>query len=220
MAIYTPRGLKIRLSVAEAFALMKRLYPSVKPFKILKTVEGIEYIPAFLSTIAALIAFAFEMAFPMIIILVTLAYISGVYMNTSGFYLVPGIISLSTYFSYIPGIWVVEIGIIIFGFIVIGWKASVAFVVGRLIGWITQLVIEHSEMHRVYNTTGLIITASERFFFNAYRNHAVWRGKSTDITCSEEELSKENWWPIFKEFAREWPEIAYRYSIDEAHFED
>ncbi len=41
MAIFTPTGLKTRLSVDYAFGLMARLFPKITPFKFLKTIEGV-----------------------------------------------------------------------------------------------------------------------------------------------------------------------------------
>lgn len=49
MTIITPRGLKVRIPVPYAFALMARLYPEVSPFRVLKTTEGIESIPGMLA---------------------------------------------------------------------------------------------------------------------------------------------------------------------------
>lgn len=61
MAIYTPRGLKIRLSVDHAFTLMARLFPDVDAFKILKTTEGLESIPATLAFITGLASFSLHL---------------------------------------------------------------------------------------------------------------------------------------------------------------
>lgn len=57
MAIYTPRGLKIRLPIDYSFALMTRLYPRITPFKFLKVTEALELLPAAWASIAAVLAF-------------------------------------------------------------------------------------------------------------------------------------------------------------------
>lgn len=60
MAIYTPRGLKIRLSIQYCFTLLARLYPEVDPYTVLKTTEGLEFIPSFLAVLASLICFLYK----------------------------------------------------------------------------------------------------------------------------------------------------------------
>lgn len=49
MAIYTPRGMEIRLPVGYALALMTRLHPEVDPFDVLTTAEGIDQINSLLA---------------------------------------------------------------------------------------------------------------------------------------------------------------------------
>ncbi len=68
MAIFTPRGLKIRLPVDYAFALMARLYPKVDAFKVLKTTESLELIPSVITLLTGLVCFylrlpAFEIGY-------------------------------------------------------------------------------------------------------------------------------------------------------------
>ncbi len=46
MAIFTPRGLKIRLATDLAFTYLARLHPKFTAFQVLKTVEGIDLIPS------------------------------------------------------------------------------------------------------------------------------------------------------------------------------
>ena len=60
MAIYTPRGLAINLPVSYSFALMKRLHPTVDAFKVLKTTEGLESIPAVLTFVTGIACFSLK----------------------------------------------------------------------------------------------------------------------------------------------------------------
>ncbi len=61
MPIYTPRGLKVRLSIDYAFALMARLHPGVNAFQVLKTTEGIESLPQSFAFLAALFCFVLKL---------------------------------------------------------------------------------------------------------------------------------------------------------------
>jgi hypothetical protein len=59
MAVMTPTGLKIRVGVEWAFALLARLWrkdPATDAFRVLKTCEAIEYIPTVAGLLAGLAA--------------------------------------------------------------------------------------------------------------------------------------------------------------------
>ena len=56
-AIFTPRGLHVRLPTHVAFALMAQLRPKVRPSKVLATTEAIEFTPTALSKLLALVGF-------------------------------------------------------------------------------------------------------------------------------------------------------------------
>jgi len=103
MAIYTPRGLKIRIAVPYAFGLMARLHPKVTPFRILKTTEGIESLPGMLAFIAGIIAFALHLPPLQIVLIVAAIQLVGKLINAFGLYIVPGLVNLGTLFSYISG---------------------------------------------------------------------------------------------------------------------
>ena len=70
MAIYTPRGLKVRLPIDFAFALIARLYPKYDAFKVLRTTEAIELMPKALSAVAGIICFLMELDWTVIAVVV------------------------------------------------------------------------------------------------------------------------------------------------------
>lgn len=103
MTIYTPRGLKIRIAVPYAFGLMARLYPKVSPFRILKTTEGIEILPGMLAFISGMIGFAIHLSPFQIALVVATSQIIGALINFIGLIMIPGLVGLSTLFSYMSG---------------------------------------------------------------------------------------------------------------------
>ena len=212
MAIYTPKGLKVRLTVAQAFALMSRLYPNVKPFDILKRTEAIDLLPATMSFITALAFFSAISNLSYIGIAIILASTIGILMNKFGFYFIPGIIRLAATYSFFAGFGVLFITAIVYSYIRVGWKGPVVYLAASafsgIIGWAEELLF----MKRAYSATGFPITGAERSFFNAYRLYAVTFGMTTDISLSDEELDDANWKPVFNDFSQEWPQVAARFS--------
>ena len=61
MALFTPRGLKLRLPTAYAFALMARVYPQTDAFRVLQLTEEVENLGALASFIAGIAAFSLRL---------------------------------------------------------------------------------------------------------------------------------------------------------------
>ena len=59
-----------------------------------------------------------------------------------------------------------------------------------------------------------IYTASERYFFNAYRLHADRIGATRDTSVSDSEIDENNWKAPLQWLASEWPEVVARFSVD------
>lgn len=214
MANYTPRGLKIRLALDHAFALINRLRPEVDAFKVLKTTEGIEDLTSLVTFSTGLVCFLMKLDPLYIAISVFVAYLLAILINLKGFYVIPGLVGLGTLYSYISGYGILLAGLSVAGYFLVGWQGVVAFFIGRFLAWSISQVLEIQDMKRIYKMTGLPLTASERHFFNAYRIHASRLGKTTDISVTEEELSEDNWKPAFNELAIKWPEVVARFTLD------
>ena len=212
MPIYTPRGLKIRLPVNFAFALMARLHPHVPPFRVLKTTEGIEGIPATTSFLVAIVCFALS-ADPVVTgVAVFVTSATAASLNRYGLFVVPGLVGLGTAFSWVSGYGVLLIGLLAFGYYRCGWQGVAAYFVGRGVAGALGGILEWHESRKAFELIGFPVSASERNFINAYRLHAGDLGLSTDITVPDEELSEENWMHVFVEFAGEWPDVAARFT--------
>src|SRR5260221_13982219 len=193
MAIYTPRGLKIRLSVDQTFALMSRLYPEVDAFHILKLTEGLEAVPTMLGLIAGLICFYFKVSAFQIGILVFVAGLAGELITTFGLFFIPGLPKLGELYSYLSGYGIWLLITIVFGFISVGWLGVAAFFIGKFLALGIGARLDMWNMKRIHSKTGLAPTKSEVNFFNAYRLYANKLGKSTNIDVSQDELKEENW---------------------------
>lgn len=214
MAIYTPRGLKIRLSIPHAFALVARLYPRVSAFRVLKTTEGLESVPDLLAMLACLASFVAR-AEPLQIGLYTLgAAVVGKLITLFGFYIIPGLPMLGTMYSYASGFGVLFILVAVAGFVLVGWQGVVAFLVAKLLAGIVNTVLDFTNTYRIYKQLGIAITTSQINFFNAYRLHASKLGETTDISVSDEELNEENWREAFEDLATSWPEVVSRFRPD------
>ncbi|MCY4379077.1 MAG: hypothetical protein OXC39_04530 [Candidatus Dadabacteria bacterium] len=232
MALYTPRGLKIRLNINHAFALMARLYPKVDAFKVLKTTEGIESIPGMLAFIAGVLSFSLGFETYQIGLYTFLACVLGMIITTRylnlehlllffafideklvGIFrvLVPRLPGLGTLYSYVSGFGILLVVLIVYGIISVGWKGVLAFFIGRIAAELVNLVITFRVMKKIYSETKVPFTTSEIHFFNAYRLHASKLGKTTDTTVSEEELKEENWIECFKDLESKWPEVVERF---------
>jgi hypothetical protein len=214
MAIYTPRGLKVRIAVPYAFGLMARLSPNVSPFRILKTTEGIESVPGMLAFIAGLVAFAMRLPPLEIGILVAVAQLFGSLLNLFGLYVIPGLVAFATLYSYLAGYGVYLVIVVAVGFATVGWQGLLAFFIGRLAAGLASTVLQFWQTSRYHKLTGHAFTSSEVHFFNAYRLHASRVGVTTDIDLEDSELQEEQWGPAFERFASEWPDIVRRFTVD------
>ncbi|NLD71763.1 MAG: hypothetical protein GX649_03480 [Chloroflexi bacterium] len=216
MSIYTPRGLKIRVPVRDAFALMARLHPHVSAFRILKTTEGIETIPGLLSFAGGVAGYAFGLAPLQLGAVVAGGHVIGMIMNAIGLFL-PGLVPLATIMSYVTGYGFFLLAGVTMGYVVSGWTGALAYLAGRLAAVLLGYVIEWVQAYRLHAVARALgysggLTASEQNFVNAYRLHALKCGKSTDITLTEEELDEESWLPCFADLKYEWPNVVARFS--------
>lgn len=214
MAIYTPRGLKIRLRMNHAFALMARLYPKVDAFKVLKTTEGLESIPDMLALIVGLVSFYLKLDPHQIGLYTFIASVAGTAITLLGAFIVPGLPRLGTLYSYISGFGIILISAAVYGFISVGWQGVAAFFIGKFAAGLFNNVVEFWNVKRIHSKIGIALTLSEINFFNAYRLHASELGKSTDITVSDEELEEDNWKECLVDLAVKWPEVVRRFTND------
>jgi hypothetical protein len=207
MAIYTPRGLKIRVPIPYAFALMNRLYPRVSPKQVLKTAEGFDSLPGMMAFIAGLASLGFQWEPFTTTAAVGIARLAGFGMRVLGVSRLPGIPAASGFFASVSGYGVFW-GVLFLGNLLsTGWQGFAAFLAGNLWAGVLCLIFEFRQNRRSCESTGWPCTGSEMAFFSAYRLHASHIGAAIDLELTEEEREEEKWKPAFEEFAAAWPEL-------------
>jgi hypothetical protein len=212
MAIFTPTGLKIRLRTDEAFTLLARLHPNFSAFQVLKTVEGIEGIPALLAFFAGVFGFVSRSTNYEIAIYVAVSSIIGGIIIMFGSFLTLYLVRLSTLASYLQSFGILTIVVIATGFFTVGWKGILFYYLGRVSGWVINSIIDGILTKILQKKVGLPLTSSERSFYNAYRIHASRIGITTNIELEPGELESRSWEIPFNKLEREWPKVTARFT--------
>ncbi|SED17924.1 hypothetical protein [Paenibacillus sp. GP183] len=213
MSVYTPKGIKVRISVDVSFALMARLYPKVSAFRVLKTTEGVDEIPTTFGFIASLICL-FNKVDPVTFFIATLiSIVCGLLIKEFGIALVvPGIIPLGGLYNTINILMLPSILLVILSYILIGWQAVVAYIGARFVAWIISFVLEFVFTSQWKNKMGYAFTGSERSFFAAYCYYARKQGRSIAFDLTDEELEPENWEGVFDHLADTNPHVVQRFT--------
>lgn len=211
MAIYTPRGLKIRLSIGHAFGLMARLYPKVDAFKVLKTTEGLEVIPAALAFVTGMLSFFYGVDALQVGLCVFVVSVFGKVVTGFGLYVIPGLPTLGMPYSYTSGLGILLI-VTVYGSFSAGRSGVTAFFIGYILAEFINAIFHQWNGKRIYPSSG--IPGSEINFFIAYRTHASRVGCTTDIALSDAEREEANWSACFEDLAEKWPEVVRRFTYD------
>jgi len=214
MALFTPRGLKVRLPLDYSFALMQRLYPSVDAFKVLHTTEGFELLPSSMAFLAAIVCFLSECSPITIAAVVASVSVFAHFMRVSGLPVHALFVRLSNAFSILHGygLYLITLGAV--GFIFTGWQGLTAYIVGRMVAGLVNGVVKHFNGQRIKRDVGTYLTTSEINFLNAYAFHARRTDQSLDLGVSDEELEESNWRPVFVDLALKWPRVVARFTRD------
>jgi hypothetical protein len=214
MPIYTPRGLRVRLSVEYAFGLMGRLYPAVDAFTVLKTTEALESIPGAIGFVTGMLCFLFRLAPWLTVAYVFSSVVAGCLITTAGLFIIPGLRSIGRVHSYLSGYGVPLITLIAVGFFTSGFVALLAYFGGRFLGGACNSFIESRNARRIYQGTGIPVTGSETNFLNAYRLHASALGITADLELSPEEHAGWAWKICFEDLAMKWPKVVSQFRTD------
>ena len=216
MAIFTPRGLKIRLGKAYAFALMARVFPRVDAFRVLQLTEEVENMAALATFIVGIVAFAMRLDPLIVAVVVGGTSLAFSMVHLLGLFIPPFklILPLSRVYSWFAGYGVFLIGLLVFGFFTVGWKGVVAYIVGRIAACALAGAIDFAYAKAVFNKTGISMTASERSFFHAYRLSADSVGATRSLEVTDEEMDPENWEEVFTDLMIKWPVVVSRFTPD------
>jgi len=211
MPIFTPRGLKIRISVEEAFSLMARLFPETDAQKMLKTVEGLDDFPNFLAFVTGLICYVFTVNPVSIAVSTGLMYIVGVLITFYGFFIIPCLPILAMHYSIHSRVFLLALTFL--GFIFVGWTGVLAFFIGKVIAYLAGMLIELFKMKKMKKDLGIGFSLSEINFFNSYKFYANQQGISNDITVTDDEVKEGKWIEAFEDFAKKHPEAVQRIKL-------
>lgn len=213
MAIYTPRGLKIRMKVEQAFGFIGRLYPDVTAWQVLKTTEGIASLPAAFGFITAIIILLLEQPSPIIFIIkVVLASTAGLLFELIGIFPFR-IYKVGEYYSYLAGYGVYLTIIFVLSFFVFGWMGPVLFMIAKTAAMLIEMIAD--PLHENYfkkRTGGMSLTLAEIAFLNAYLIYARRYNKSLRILLEPEEPYSENALTSFEQLVTSWPELARKFN--------
>jgi hypothetical protein len=216
MAIYTPRGLKVRLPLDWAFALTARLQPRIDAFTVLKTTEALECTAGAATFIVGMTCFAFRT--PPIatgVAVATTAMLIHTLDRRRWIVLAP-LIPLARVYSYVSGYGILVLALSFVGYVRSGWLGIAAFFAGKGTVAVLNYFVEFAWMKRAFAKTEIVLTASERHFFNAYRWHALKVGASGDVNVTAEELHPSNWQPALTLLTLKWPAVVRRFTPDDA----
>jgi len=204
MAIYTPRGLKIRFSVPYAFSLMARLFPDITPFRVLKKTEAIENVSDVMAVIEAVIIIFFFPGAPLVNICAAVMgiYFIGYIMKIAGIF-IPLIVPISEIFSYIYGYGIITIGLLKTAVLLAVLLATNIF--DYLIEMIRAILCK--AMDRPY------LGVSEIDFINAYKILAASIGTNINTNVTEQEINSEAWREPYLWLEINWPEIESKYTV-------
>lgn len=214
MAIFTPRGLKIRVATEHAFALMARLHPRVDSFTILKTAEGFELLPAAITLLVGLASFTLKAGLVPIAVAVAVVSIFTRTIVYLGVPLPAWLVRIGTAYSLLSGYGVFLLCVFAVGFPTVGWKGIAAYFVGKAVGGIVNSVVEMKSSWSSYESGGSALTGSEVSFFRAYIMHAKCLGASCDLKVSEQELQSMKWRETLNDLTLKWPEVVARFTVD------
>ncbi len=179
MAIYTPRGLKIRIPARWAFGLIGRLWErdrQTDAFRVLKTCEAIESVPATLAYSAGIVAACLYPLSPWAIAPARVSgALLGLCLTQMGLFIIlrpTGALGLAYVWSWVNGygiLLVVGIGI---AFAQAGWQGAAFWVLGGIVAFLANEAVGFWLTAWNFNRLGEAFTESEVNFFNACRLHA------------------------------------------------
>ncbi len=212
MSFMTPRGLKIRIEIPYAFALMARLAPKRSAFRVLKTVEGLEQIPPIFGFIAAFYVLLTSPAIFLLIYSIVIGRVIGTLIIWFGLFIIPGLTQIATIVSYLSGYGILLTISVVTSFLIIGWQGVLALIGGWLISMLASGIIQWTIGWVRSKQIGQPITQSEINFFNAYRLHADACGVTPDLVLSQEEEQSGKWLACLEEYASNYPQAVSRFA--------
>jgi hypothetical protein len=208
-AIFTPRGLHVRLPTQVAFGLMAQLRPKVRPAQVLATTEAIEFTPTATSKVLALVGFVLQLPPPVILGLCALGRVVPDLLALAGVIHGPRWTALGRLYRPLAGRGgLTLIGVTAAGALIAGPIAALAFLVGTLVGGTVNMLVDFLLLRRIDPNLKQPLSSTERFFLQALQEHAAGSGQALDLEQAPVTAKDGAWRAALADYALEHPERA------------
>lgn len=210
-AIFTPRGLHVRLPTHVAFGLMAQLRPQVRPAEVLATTEAIEFTPTAVSKLLALVGFLLQFPPVWIGVVTVLGRIVPNLLALAGLARAgDGWTAIGRLYRPLAGYGLSLLAVAVVGALLAGPLAAVAFLAGTLVAGLINMLVDTLLLRRPDPRFRQPLSSTERFFLAALRLHAERSGQSLDLArvpvTAEEDAAA--WRAALQDYAAEHPERA------------
>lgn len=202
--VYTPRGLKVRLSPEVAFGLLGRLWPRARPAAVLATTEALDEIPVLMLYVGGVVALSVSLGILQAVLCGLAFTLAGKIILWFGVFVVPGIVTAGYWFSYIP-VFVYFPGMFVFGYLVSGLRGVVSWGCAYVVASVACQLFDLSVMRLRHAAAGILLTQSEVAFMNAYRLHATRLGVTTDLEIRPDEAESQQALAALEEYSSCYP---------------
>jgi hypothetical protein len=202
-AIFTPRGLHIRLPPELAFGLMAQLRPRVRPAEVLATVEAIEFTPTALSKLLGLACFLVQPGPMATAAIVCAGRVLPNLLALSAPDALTGLARIGRWYRPIAGHGISLIVVAIAGLLLAGPVTAAGFVIGTGVGGALNMLVDFALMRRADARLNRPLSSTERFFLTALRRHAA-----AEPDLRPEAVEPEAWRAALDDYAAACPERA------------
>jgi len=208
----SPHGARIRVAVPVALALLARLLPAIRPFRVLRTVDAYYNIGAAYMAGTAAVCLMLRTA-PLTVFIATFLMGTLVGAHTrSGNPLnaVQRFCGLLYSDLTVFGVGLVFVAVVWLAWYLGSWWHVLAYVGARLASFALQMILEFRWGKTINRRFGAVITWQERYFFDAYCAAAIKLGIDAGEDVSEAELESGTWQLALEDIRAESPQYASR----------
>jgi hypothetical protein len=205
-AIFTPRGLHVRLPTHVAFGLLAQLRPKVRPAEVLATTEAIEFTPTAVGKLLALAGFLLDLS-PAAI--ATICVLGRVVPNLLAIAGLGGHLSvIGRLYRPLAGYGLTLLAVAVIGALMAGPLAALGFLVGTLVGGLINMLVDFLLMRRPAGPMKQPLSSTERFFLQALRQHAAASGQRLDLDHPPATADEGAWRAALADYAAQHPKRA------------
>jgi len=196
---YTPNGLKIRISVPYAFALLARLRPKVRPEEALFLTEGLDLVGSLLGRVMFLVALGKHASLGVTVMMVAGGTLLGRMITNYGIFIVPGISWVARLYAAVP--WYLSMAVPALPALwMMRWSGLWRYIIASVVGLAVDFCLDMGFMTVNFEESGMMLSGAEASFINAYRLKASSLGMSTSVDVDEEELQTGKWQEALEDY--------------------